>query len=1202
MDRALNPEALADAIGQHAVGSLPTVEELTDLIADIEVRTFIRPTEVEADLLRAGWYLHGVASASAAEELYSAARQQRAFAISAHIFDLALNGPGRTIHDQLTLAFAAQVGYRRADLDPNATAIWRRVNDLLDSPAGPAFDREAGTDGEASASPNGSEADRTDLRDISAEAAAAGSLMTMALRAGVAFLGLDVARAGQLLVAWRVEITAMADLIEMDSLLSTMFGPAEAVTSAVGDLMAFLRYGDPERLEAAQQALVSVINLTAGEGDHDARWVAAHLLAIADGMETSSVWSVLPDGAPDAVAQAFTVGTPPVLTLWPPQRDLLRRSTANPLDPGTKRLLLSVPTSAGKTLVAQILICHHLATQPGDVCYVTPLRSLGREMRQALAGRLRVLERGLGGDYPDFGEIGIEDLFNLTDEAATTSVEVMTPERLTHLLRHDPEAVLDRFSMFVIDEAHLLAQPGRGFLLESLLAVLSRTETRLVLLSGVMGNAQQVATWLDPSGTDVLYSSAWRGPRRLHALLYSDVVWDAEQRVPLKSKTFLQRSTYPMIADLRVRPAESKVYKLSTSRDSPIGEMTRSLRNNGTYKQEHTAFYRLCARTAYNLLPAGSLLMILSRRDYARNAAQEVAGLLETTSRTDTLREFLEERLGEEHPLVDCVRHGVAYHHAGLPVDVLDALEQAMRSDVLVAMFATSTLTDGVNLPVRTVLICETRYEGQDPGQQLDAPRLLNAVGRAGRAGRETEGWIVLGLNQSPKDANFEILRPAADDLEIHSTLDSEHALTRLAEAEALVAETSDALFELAPGEASDFAAFVWFVLSATERLTKLAATLDLSSAVRNLLAFVQLPADIKARWLAFAEYIQQQFEWTSPSSRLRWTITGTGLRSARKIEQIASAFAEQVTRQYGELGLAGSGMGLVTRSLTIDEALATLEAEGTLKRLLELPEAGNVWRFKASVGSKTTIEAPVELALRGWLGGLNMPTLAAHILPTVADAAWRLEQTVDAVSGTFEHFLSWTVGLVIAQANELLVERGGVAALPENLAYMIRYGVDTAIALKLLTAGVGSRRLAYEIGRYASAQGFEWSEVREWLRRLHIDGWRNEFGATPREIDDLAEFCRSHAKSPLRQLLETHQTTIDLTLPMTPPPPHTLAVELRVTSSADPVEVWTLHSPAYRVGTVAAAFHTDLQLLRNSGIEFSATTNGSVVTLLEAR
>lgn len=1191
MDSALDPETLADALGLHAPGALPTVEELTALIADAEIQTFIQPTALSDDLIRAAWYLHGVGSAAAAEALYTPARQQRAFAVSAHILDLALNDTDRTAHNRLTLAFGAQVGYRRADLDPNAAAIWRRVDDLLDADTS---DPNAGPN--LSASPEGVD---TEL-DSPVVSAVSDRFTTMALRAGVAFLGLDVARLGQLIRTWRVEARTMAARVGLETLRSTMFGPAEAVTLAVADLTAYLRYGDRARLDAARERLVSVVDLSAGQGDHDARWVAAHLLSIADGMETSSVWSVLPSGTPDVVAQAFTVGTPPVLTLWPPQRDLLRRPTSNPLDPATKRLLLSFPTSAGKTLVAQILICHHLATQPGNVCYVTPLRSLGREMRQALSGRLHVLQKGLGGEFPDSSSISIEDFFQLLDEPADNSVEVMTPERLAHMLRHDPEGVLNRFSMFVIDEAHLLAQPGRGFLLESLLAVLSTSNARLILLSGVMGNAQQIATWLDESGTDVLFSSSWRGPRRLHALLYSNVIWQAEQLLAPKSKTFVSRARYPMIADLRVRPAESRVHRLSTSPDSPIGEMVRSVRENGTTKREQTPFYLFCARMAHALMPAGSLLMILSRRDYARNAAQEVAGLLEFTSRTDALRQFLVERLGEEHPLVNCVRHGVAYHHAGLPVDVLEALEQAMRAEDLRAIFATSTLTDGVNLPVRTVLICETRYEGQDPGQQLDAPRLLNAVGRAGRAGKETEGWIVLGLQAHPDDRNFEILRPAADDLEIRSTLESEQALTRLAEAESLIAETADAIFELAQGEAADFATFVWFVLSASERLGSLAESVDLSSAVRGLLAFVQMPEELKARWMKFAAYVGERYNETPAASRLRWTTTGTGLGSARQIEQIAARVADQVAARYGQP--PGATPGPVTAFLTVDEAMAEFEAAGAFDLLLALRESGNAWRFRPSVGSRIKLDVPVAHAIRDWLAGLDMPALAAGMLPTVSDASWRLEQTVDAVSGAFEHFLSWTVGVVASHANELLLERGGVAAIPEDLAYMIRYGVDTKTALNLLTTGVRSRRVAYAIGRHAQSQDLEWGQVRDWLRTLHIVGWRKEFGATPREIEDLAEFCRSYAKSPLRQLIEDHETTIGLRFPMAPLPVKPLAVEIRVESPTEPVEVWEQGPHGCRVGIVAAASHADVILLRTSGVEFSATSDGITLTLRETR
>ena len=1170
MDRALDPELLSAALGQHAPDALPTVDELIGLIADVEVQTFIRPTEVGEDLLRTGWYLHGVASASAAEELYSPARQQRAFAVSAHIFDLALSGTERTHHDQLTLAFGAQVGYRRSDLDPNATAIWRRVDGLLDAPE---------------------------------EASISEKLITMALRAGVAFLGLDVARVGSLLRVWTSETAAMAELIGAGTLLETMFGPAEAIASAVANLMAFLRYGDRASLGTAQQQLVSVIDLSAGVGDHDARWVAAHLLFIADGMETSSVWSVLPDGSPDAVAQAFTVGTPPVLTLWPPQRDLLQRPEANPLDPETKRLLLSVPTSAGKTLVAQILMCHHLATQPGDICYVTPLRSLGREMRQALVGRLRVLEKGLGGDQPDYGAIDIDDLFQLADEDVSASVEVMTPERLAHVLRNDPSEVLNRFSMFVVDEAHLLAQPGRGFILESLLAVLTTVSTRLILLSGVMGNAHQVATWLDPSEPAVLFSSSWRGPRRLHALLHSKVVLEAGEVLPASSRAFTHRVRYPMVAELRVRPVEGKIAQLSTSVETPIGEMMRSVRAHGKDKQEKTAFYRLCARAADNFLPAGSLLMILSRRAYARDAAREVAQRLEHTGRTDDLREFLEERLGAEHPLVECVRRGVAYHHAGLPVDVLDELEQAMRSDVLLAMFATSTLTDGVNLPVKTVLICETRYEGQDPAQQLDGPRLLNAVGRAGRAGRETEGWIVLGLNQRPSPRDFESLRPAGDDLEIRSTLASEHALTQLAEAEALIAETADALFEMAPGPVADFASFVWFVLSATERLGALPSASHLDEAVQNLFAFVQLPPALKDRWMGLARYVRNQYGQTSPATRLRWTVTGTGLLSARLIEHIALAFADRISAQYGELSPSTGHAGPVQRTLTVDETLDALESANTYDQLLRLPEAQKLWRFKPSVGARTAIDVSLPQALRAWIAGLSMPALAAHILPTVSDAAWRLEQTVDAVSETFEHFLSWTIGLVVSQANERLIELGGTAAVPTDVANLIRYGVDTTIALNLVAAGVRSRRIAYDVGTQAHARGLSWSQTREWLRELHIAGWRSEFGATtPREIDDLAEVCRTRARSVVRQLLETGETKVDLAQPMTPSPPKPLPVELRSSSPADAVEVWVVGEPTYRAGIVAAAFHADVQLLSNSGIEYRATTDGTVLTFQDAR
>ncbi|MFJ5309717.1 DEAD/DEAH box helicase [Streptomyces sp. NPDC088350] len=79
-----------------------------------------------------------------------------------------------------------------------------------------------------------------------------------------------------------------------------------------------------------------------------------------------------------------------------------------------------MPTSAGKTLMAQLVVCSHLARSPGRVIYVSPLRSLGREMRQALRARLRLLGRRLAAEQPDFPAADRD-----TDIAA--DLEILTP-------------------------------------------------------------------------------------------------------------------------------------------------------------------------------------------------------------------------------------------------------------------------------------------------------------------------------------------------------------------------------------------------------------------------------------------------------------------------------------------------------------------------------------------------------------------------------------------------------------------------------------------------------------------------------------------------------------------------------------------------------------------------------------------------------
>ncbi|WP_433122685.1 DEAD/DEAH box helicase [Arthrobacter koreensis] len=1181
MRSALNPELLHEALGLHPTGPLPTVEELTALIAEVEVAGFQGNYKLDDKLVTTAWYLHGVASASEATELYTAQRQQRAFRVSAHIFDLALNDDELDIHDRLTMAFAAQVGYRRSKLDPNATSIYRRAVHLLDDtpvmPESSVVTRQDGIPAAQTAEP----------RDVTYPyGEIVSQIPLLALRIGVAFLGFDAPSIARLNKRWRRQFDMLADVLEVWSLKGTMYGPTYELLRAVHEMMRFMRGGDEARLAVAESALISVLDLTAGEGDHDARWVAAHLFSITDGLRNSSVWSVLPPGMPPAVAQAFTVSHPAVLTLWPPQQELLARREGNPLSPQTKRLLLSVPTSAGKTLMAQLMICSHLATENDSVCYVTPLRSLGREMRQSLRSRLRILKRELGADLPDRPS-GFDDL-TLVDQA---DVDVMTPERLMHALRHDPAGTLERYSLFVIDEVQLLAQPGRGFLLEALLTFLHATEARLILLSGVLGNAANLAQWLSGDSPEVLFTSSWRGPRQVHALLYSTLDWDAQTRTLRRSAEYPFRVTVPAKARLMIRPAESIVRSLETPHiGSKVFKATQSME---LVKEAGTPFYADVAVAASSLVAAGSLLMVVSQRNIARSAAEVIAQQLDPASGVGELETFFKERLGAQHPLLECVRHGVGYHHAGLPTDVLNALEQALRDGQLQALVATSTLTDGVNLPVRTVVICETTYHGQSSSAKFDPARLLNAVGRAGRAGRETEGWIVLALNKKMSTPDFDKLTPTDSDLELESTLLDEESINSLARTEDLLRETEDAIFKLDPGPAADFVSYVWFVLSSLEQVSDVLASTDLPLAIHNLLGMRQLNSDLKQRWTTLAHETRRQFIATDDDSRRRWNSAGTTLATAVAIDQIV----KDVKSALHSAELDPWTILENDTELSLAQTLQILSSCNVFARLLALPEANDVWRFRPTRNSRLPADSVnVDAVLLQWVGGAGISTLAETHLTQVPDVVARVEQMVDVVSGAFEHFLSWTVGVVIEQTNAAMVAENSWIRLRSSTSSMLRYGVDTSQALALLTGGVQSRRLAQRIGRWAEENRLEPSGLSEELANLHIDGWRETFEASPPDVLDLLEFTRTRSHSLLRELLESGTASIgvhrlDQDVHLTE-----LSLEVSLRPSGEVPAAYRVLCEEVALATVKASDHTAVQDVLDSGLETTLSLVGSTL------
>jgi hypothetical protein len=351
--------------------------------------------------------------------LYPVDRQLRANQVAAHIFDLALSAGIPSAVEQREITFAAQVSYLRGDLDPNVLALYRCVPRSQPS-----------------------------LRDEPG---------MVSLDVGSAVLALDRRRLFGRLDALRTEADQLRNIVGVADLIDTPYGSAARVIEGCNDLIVHLTYNRPDRLNRARQLFDQAVNAPFAQADLDSRWVAAHMRDIADDLGAASIWAHLPPTVPPSAAIAMTMGDPPVMSLWPPQLDLLS-AMPNPLDPAVKRLVLSFPTSAGKTLIAQYIVAAHVASGAGSPCVVAPTHSLGRELRRDLDRRLSVLARRAD----DAGPLGLPLPIG---HAAI----VMTPEKFAAHLRLEPERMLQEYSLFVIDEAHLVGDPERGWVLESAL-------------------------------------------------------------------------------------------------------------------------------------------------------------------------------------------------------------------------------------------------------------------------------------------------------------------------------------------------------------------------------------------------------------------------------------------------------------------------------------------------------------------------------------------------------------------------------------------------------------------------------------------------------------------------------------------------------------------------------------------------------------
>lgn len=177
-----------------------------------------------------------------------------------------------------------------------------------------------------------------------------------------------------------------------------------------------------------------------------------------------------------------------------------------------KNLLVCTPTASGKTLVGELALLHTIIDKQKKGIYVVPLRALANEKYKEFTKKHPKLKIALSS-----GDLDSDDRY-----LANYDIIITTSEKLDSLLRHHTPW-LGRVGAVVIDEVHLLNDASRGPTLEVVITLLFQElqQLQLIALSATIGNAQELAQWLDAE----LIEDTWRPVRLDKGVFFHDKIY-----------------------------------------------------------------------------------------------------------------------------------------------------------------------------------------------------------------------------------------------------------------------------------------------------------------------------------------------------------------------------------------------------------------------------------------------------------------------------------------------------------------------------------------------------------------------------------------------------------------------------------------------------------------------------------------------------
>jgi len=412
--------------------------------------------------------------------------------------------------------------------------------------------------------------------------------------------------------------------------------------------------------------------------------------------------------------------------LYPQKESILEGQLLNPAH---RAIVLNLPTSSGKTLIAEYRILQALnqfRNQGGWVAYVVPTKALVNQIYNQLKRDLGsiglIVEKASGAiELDGFEQHLIEENGNQT----TFDVLITTYEKMNLLVRQGLGTSEQRsLVLTVVDEAHNIEEKQRGLNLEFLLSTIKNDcqEANFLLMTPDISNSNEIVNWLAPDRGQVINLELdW---------------WQPNERVIGAIQIEGRGREYDYV--LRTLHTDKGTYEIGGAIPLFPGN------TDETASEAKVSKIKIAKTVGANTLnPASPIIVLASNPNETYSIAETLFEKsddnIEHDDDVDLLIKLVQSELGIDFPLARFLSRRIAVHSSALPDEIRFLVEDLMANEKLQALVATTTIAQGINFPVSAVIMGAYNYPYVGPMPVRD---FWNLAGRVGRAGQDSMGWV----------------------------------------------------------------------------------------------------------------------------------------------------------------------------------------------------------------------------------------------------------------------------------------------------------------------------------------------------------------------------------------------------------------------------------------------------------------------------